>query len=284
MTDDAVLRDPLTGDAVIIAAHRQERPNLPPVGCPFCVGGLEAPEPYETRWFPNRWPSFPDGRAEVHLFSPDHDATLATMGPAGVRKVIDLWTERTAALGARLDVAYVLLFENSGRDAGATIAHPHGQAFAFATVPDRPAAELACGRCVLCRPPDPDLIVASAGDWAAWVPATATSPFELRLAPGAHRPDLLALDAKGRDELAAVMSEALARLDRLFGQPMPRMSWVHQQPCDGATWPAAHLHVHVQPLLRAPDTIRYVAGGELGGGVFVNPIAPATAAAALRAC
>jgi UDPglucose--hexose-1-phosphate uridylyltransferase len=284
MTDDTVIRDPLTGDAVIIAAHRQARPNLPTSGCPFCVGGLEAPDPYETRWFPNRWPSFPDGRAEVHLFSPHHDATLATMGPAGVRKVIDLWAERTAALGARPDVGYVLLFENAGRDAGATIAHPHGQAFAYGTVPDRPAAELAHGECVLCRPRDQDLAVVAKGDWSAWVPAAATSPFELRLAPGAHVPDLPALDARGRHDLAVVLSDALARLDRLFAEPMPRMTWIHQRPCDGAGWPNAHLHVHVQPLLRAPGTLRYVAGGELGGGVFVNPIAPTTAAARLREC
>jgi UDPglucose--hexose-1-phosphate uridylyltransferase len=284
VTDDGVVRDPLTGDAVIIAGHRQERPNLPSSGCPFCVGGLEAPDAYETRWFPNRWPSFPDGRAEVHVFSPDHDATLATMGSAGVRKVVDLWAERTAALGARLDVAYVLLFENSGRDAGATIAHPHGQAFAYSAVPDRPAAELTGGDCVLCRPPDPDLVVASAAEWVAWVPAAATSPFELRVAPDSHVPDLPALDAAGRDELASVLSDSLGRLDRLFGQPMPRMLWVHQRPFDGGAWRSAHLHIHVQPVLRARDTIRYVAGGELGGGVFVNPIAPATAAATLRGC
>ena len=53
--------DPLTREWVSIVGHRQARPNLPDSGCPFCVGGLEAPEPYEVRWFANRWPAFDDG-------------------------------------------------------------------------------------------------------------------------------------------------------------------------------------------------------------------------------
>ncbi len=57
-------RDALTGTTVVINTNRQRRPNLPSTGCPFCPGGLEAPEPYVTRWFKNRWPALPDGRAE----------------------------------------------------------------------------------------------------------------------------------------------------------------------------------------------------------------------------
>jgi UDPglucose--hexose-1-phosphate uridylyltransferase len=281
---DGVLRDALTGDAVVIVSDRQARPNQPADGCPFCVGGLEAPEPYETRWFPNRWPTFPDGRAEVHLFSPDHDATLATLGPSGARKVVDLWAERSAALGARDDVAYVLLFENAGSEVGATIAHPHGQAFAYREIPDAPARELAASTCVLCELPPAELIVSKHGEWIAWVPAAATSPFELRLAPRTHLADLRSLDDDGRDGLASVLSDAVARLDRLFDAPMPRMSWVHQRPSDGGDWPDAHLHMHIHPFLRAPYTPRHVAAGELGSGIFVNPVSPTHAADLLRSC
>jgi UDPglucose--hexose-1-phosphate uridylyltransferase len=61
------------------------------------------------------------------------------------------------------------------------------------------------------------------------------------------------------------------------------MLWIHQRPCDGGEWPAAHVHVHVAPLLRAPGTPRFVAAGELGSGVWFNPVVPGDAAAALRA-
>ncbi|MEO7555905.1 MAG: galactose-1-phosphate uridylyltransferase, partial [Acidimicrobiales bacterium] len=68
--------DALTGATVAFVASRQDRPDQPTTDCPFCVGGLDAPAPYETRAFVNRWPSFPDERCEVVLYSPDHDASL----------------------------------------------------------------------------------------------------------------------------------------------------------------------------------------------------------------
>ena len=37
--------DPYLGTVVHVVGTRQARPNLPSNGCPFCVGGLEAPEP-----------------------------------------------------------------------------------------------------------------------------------------------------------------------------------------------------------------------------------------------
>src|SRR5687767_4403682 len=64
--------DKLTGTPIVIVEHRQDRPNQPAKSCPFCPGGLEAPEPYDVRWFANRWPSLPDGRSEVILYAPDH--------------------------------------------------------------------------------------------------------------------------------------------------------------------------------------------------------------------
>jgi UDPglucose--hexose-1-phosphate uridylyltransferase len=274
--------DPLSGHTVVVDGTRQERPNLP-AGCPFCPGGLEAPEAYTTRSFVNRWPSIPGGRVEVLLYSPDHDATLWGLGRDGVRRVVDLWSARTLALGARPDVDYVLVFENRGADVGATIPHPHGQVYAYPFLPDVPARELGLDPCPLCAaPPDPTLVVSAAGEWRAWVPDAAAWPFELRVAPASHRPDLPgATDTF--DDLAAVLVDALARLDALFGEPMPLMLWWHQRPFDGGSWPGAHVHLHVAPALRAPGTPRYVAGAELGSGVYLNPVVPADAAARLRA-
>ncbi len=97
------------------------------------------------RWFPNRWPPLDGDRAEVVLYTPDHDATFASLGAAGARKVVDLWAERTAALGGRDDVDYVLVFENRGPEVGATIAHPHGQIYGYDAVPPRALVELERG-------------------------------------------------------------------------------------------------------------------------------------------
>ena len=282
--------DPLTGEASVIVARRQARPNLgegvhtaSAVTCPFCPGGVEAPEDYDVKAFTNRWPSISDGRCEVVLYTSDHDASFASLGVDGARKVVDLWAERTAALGGRDDVAYVLVFENRGPEVGATIPHPHGQIYAFPEVPPAPRRELEEAGCALCGVDPGPRLVHAVGGWRSWVPDAATWPSALVVAPDAHEPDLPSLGDAGRTGLAEVLVDALGRLDRLFDAPMPYMLWFHQRPTDGGHWPTAHLHVHVAPLYRSPGTQRYVAAGELGSGMFFNPVDPVDAAAALRA-
>ena len=277
--DAEIREDAHTGARVYVVRSRQARPNLPETTCPFCPGGLEAPEPYDVRWFPNRWPAMPCGRCEVVLYTPDHDATFWSLGVPGARRVIDLWAERSAVLGARDDLAYVLVFENRGAEVGATIPHPHGQIYAFDTIPDQPLIELERGERF---PPAGDRLVATAPGWRAWVPEAPIFPYALTLAPDARVPDLPTLDDAGRTGLAALLVDVLERLDRLFGEPIPYMLWIHQRPFDGGAWPQARLHVEIVSPWRAAGVPRYVAAGELGSGVFFNPVSPEQAARALR--
>jgi UDPglucose--hexose-1-phosphate uridylyltransferase len=278
-----IRRDSLTGAVVAVNAERQARPNRPNDDCPFCVGGLEAPQPYDVRAFVNRWPSFPDGRCEVVLYTPDHDATFWSLGVEGAMKVVNLWAERSAVLGGRDDVAYVLVFENRGAEVGATISHPHGQIYSYADVPPNPSAELASHACALCAEEPGNRLVGEGGGWRAWVPHASVYPYGLVVAPVAHEPDLPSLSAASRRGLAAVLVDVLHRLDALWDEPMPYMLWFHQRPFDGGSWPKAHVHVEIAVPLRAPGVLRYIAGGELGSGLAVNPVAPESAASELRA-
>jgi UDPglucose--hexose-1-phosphate uridylyltransferase len=309
--------DPLTREWVNVVGHRQDRPNLPDEGCPFCPGGLEAPEPYDVRWFTNRWPALEPGppvdlaaaeaagttrlpatgACEVVLFSPEHNASLATLGTTQVRRVVDLWAARTEALLARPEIEYVLVFENRGREVGATIDHPHGQIYGYPFVPPAPAREAAVARthgCGVCAELALELregarVVARHGDWVAYVPYASAYPFGMRLAPVRHVGGLAALDAAGRDALAALLVDALARYDRIWSPPVPGerfpyLLWFHQAPAtttsEDERW---HVHAHLAPPLRAPGVARYVASGELGSGTFSNPVVPEDAARALRA-
>ena len=277
--------DPLTGDTTHIVARRQGRPNLPSAGCPFCPGGIEAPEPYDVRWFTNRWPALDGDRAEVVLYTSDHDASFASLGPVGARKVVDLWADRTAALGARDDVAYVLVFENRGPEVGATIAHPHGQIYGYDIVPPRALVELERGRRdrvarprgARRSPGDRPRRLAGVGAVGRDLAATSWSWPRSTRWPTCRRST-----TGGRDELGAVLVDALGRLDRLFDEPMPYMLWFHQRPTDGGDWPSAWLHAHVVPINRSAGTPRFVAAAELGGQVYFNPVDPDDAARALR--
>jgi len=280
---DAELRiDPLTGGHVVVTPWRQQRPNLPEGPCPFCPGGLEAPGPYDVRHIPNRWPALPGGRHEVILHGPDHDASFPVLGEERSARVVELWSARTAALGARHDVAYVFVFENRGRMIGSTIEHPHSQVMAFGAIPPIPAAELSAAACHLCPDPAGDLLVSRRAGWQAAVPHAPAWPYELLISPRTHVADLPAAGQELRQGLAVMLVEILTRLDRLLGPDAPYMLWVHQRPADGAHYPAAHLHLHLAPALRAPGVARHLGAAELGAGVFFDPVDPRQAAARWR--
>lgn len=272
--------DPVLGTAVHVVGTRQERPNLPSTGCPFCVGGLEAPEPYEVRWFPNRWPAMPGGRCEVVLYTPDHHATFASLGVAGARKVLDLWADRTVALGARPDVDYVLVFENRGAEVGATISHPHGQIYAYDHVPSRQAKRLSGG-----WQPDGEpceRLVATQDDWAVWVPYAPTFPLALEIAPLRHITDLPATESDERDALAAVLVDVFDRLDRLYGQPLPYMMWLNQRPTVDAGYEDAWFNIEIVSPWRSAGVQRFIAAAEVASDEYFNPVIPEDVAAQLR--
>jgi UDPglucose--hexose-1-phosphate uridylyltransferase len=221
----------------------------------------------------------PDARCEVILYAPEHDATFWSLGAKRARRVVDLWAERSAALGARPDIAYVLVFENRGESVGATIPHPHGQIYAFDFVPDLPRRELELGDTF----DEPgDRLVAGASGWRAWFPEAPIFPYALLLVPDTPVPDLPSLNDAGRDGLASLLVDVLERLDRVFDAHTPYMMWIHQRPFDGGNWPLAQLHVEIVSPWRAAGVPRYIAAGELGSGVFFNPVRPEAAAKALR--
>lgn len=275
--------DPHLGTAVHVVHSRQARPNLPSTGCPFCPGGLEAPDPYDVRWFRNRWPAMPGDRCEVVLYTSQHDATLWSLGAGGVRKVIDLWRERTIELGARDDVDFVLVFENRGAEVGATIAHPHGQIYAYDHIPERPRRLFANGW----KPDGAALERAVAGvdGWHAYVPYAPTYPVALTIAPDDAVPDLASMSEGCRDGLAALLVDVFARLDRLYGQPLPYMMWLMQRPTTPAAaedYPDAWFHIEISSPWRGPGVLRFIAAAEVACDEFFNPVVPEDLAARLR--
>lgn len=280
----AVRIDALTGNNVVVSPNRQVRPNLPSTGCPFCPGGLEAPEPYLVKSIPNRWPAMPDSRCEVVLYSDQHDQNLGTIDEPHMMHLIELWASRTRELGQRDDVGYVLIFENRGDQVGATIPHPHGQLYAYEHVPPVAVAELslAAEGCTLCAPASPEHLVGAEGGWQIATAALPVWPYELTISPLAHHGDL----AAAREQwpgLARSLGTAVRALDSLFASPMPYMMWIHQRPTDGGRWEQAHLHLHIAPAQRNATALRFVAAAEWGAGVYFNPVSAEQAALELRA-
>lgn len=277
--------DPYLGHTVHVVGNRQARPNLPTnadvAACPFCVGGLEAPEPYDVRWFVNRWPAMPDGRCEVVLYSPEHDASFSSVGVTQVRKVVDLWAERTLALSSRPDVDYVLVFENRGASIGATISHPHGQIYAYDHVPERPWRMFSVGW----RPDTADeRLVERNRSFTCATQFAPVYPVAVTIAPRERRPDLVSLDSSERDDLAEILVSSLRRIESLHASwetPVPYMLWVNQRPATG-THADAWMSIEIVSPWRATGLPRYIAAAEVGAGEFFNPVVPEDLARSLR--
>jgi UDPglucose--hexose-1-phosphate uridylyltransferase len=125
-------------------------------------------------------------------------------------------------------------------------------------------------------------VVVACGSAVAFAPPFARFPYETWVVPTRPVPDLAGLSDAERQDMAFALSQSLCRLDRLWDRPMPYLMTVNQAPADGLAHPKWTAHVEIQPIRRAPDKLKFLAGTELGAGVFTNDITPEAAAAALR--
>ena len=98
--------------------------------------------------------------------------------------------------------------------------------------------------------------------------------------PAASLTDLT--DAE-RGQLGLMIREVATRYDNLWRMPMPYVMAVHQAPTDGGDHAAFPFHLEFHPPLRKPDTLKYLAGAEIGGGSMTNESDPDEKAAELRA-
>jgi UDPglucose--hexose-1-phosphate uridylyltransferase len=315
-----VRRDPLLGEWVIVAGHRQDRTFLPPADhCPLDPSTpdrlTEIPAPsYQVVVFENRFPSLVpgggegarddsdgllatrpgNGRCEVVCFSEIHTASFADLTHDQAALVLAAWIDRSAALAALPGVEQVFCFENRGREIGVTLSHPHGQIYAYPFVTPRTARMLTMsgahardtGRnlfddVLAAELADGSRVVLAGQHWVAFVPHAAHWPYEVHLYPRRRMPDLQALEPAEMDEFCDVYLDLLRRFDRLFDTPAPYISGWHQAPTRAGR-PEFALHLELFTIRRAPGKLKYLAGSESGMGAFTNDIAPETAAATLR--
>ncbi|HZX38509.1 MAG TPA: galactose-1-phosphate uridylyltransferase [Streptomyces sp.] len=305
-TTSEVRRDPLLGDSVAIASHRQGRTYHPPADeCPLCPsrdGRLtEIPaSDYDVAVFENRFPSLAGdcGRCEVVCFTSDHDASFADLSEEQAALVLEAWTDRTAELAGLPQVEQVFCFENRGAEIGVTLGHPHGQIYAYPFVTPRTALMLRSaaehrartGRnlfddIVARERSERARVVLEGEHWVAFVPYAAHWPYEVHLYPLRRVPDLPALENAARTEFPQIYLELLRRFDRIFGDaepPTPYIAAWHQAPFGEADRNDFGLHLELFTIRRTSGKLKFLAGSESGMSVFINDVPPETAAERLR--
>ncbi|MFB6550227.1 galactose-1-phosphate uridylyltransferase [Streptomyces sp. NPDC056405] len=312
VTTSEVRRDPLLGDSVAVASHRQGRIYHPPADeCPLCPSQgerlSEIPDSsYDVVVFENRFPSLAgdSGRCEVVCFTSDHNASFADLSEEQARLVLDAWTDRTSELSHLPSVAQVFCFENRGAEIGVTLGHPHGQIYAYPFTTPRTALMLrqvaahkeATGGenlfdAVLAEELAGERVVLEGEHWVAFVPYAAHWPYEVHLYPKRRVPDLLGLDDAARTEFPQVYLELLRRFDRIFGigePPTPYIAAWHQAPFgqledfEGVARDDFALHLELFTIRRTSGKLKFLAGSESGMNVFINDVPPERAAERLR--
>ena len=310
---------PLRGEWVAYAAFRQNRTFQPPPEYnPLAVttdpaAPTELPEgDYEIAVFDNRFPamsldahdapasSVPTapaaGHCEVVVFTQNPADALARLPLGRIELLLAVWADRTVRAGRRGAIKYVLPFENRGVEVGVTLHHPHGQIYAYPFVPPVPATMLANERIHYARHgrallvdmvqtelADPVRVLYHGLHAVAFVPACARYPYEVWVTPIAHVPDFAALSVEQRADLARALKTVLLKYEGWWQRPFPYlMSW-YQAPTDGEAHPETQLHAQFSPPYRTRDRLKYLAGTELGAGMFAMDALPEDKAAELQA-
>lgn len=315
--------NPLTGRWVTIVAKRADRPSDfaprttqveadPSRPCPFCPGNEEATLPsLETldeggRWImrviPNLYPAFDgdqpfavhhhgpvhieaeaSGIHEVFVIGTAHDGGMHAISADHAAKMMVVLKSRLQQHAATPNVRYTQAIINHGREAGASLAHPHGQLLGLPFVPGEILDEQRAfsrfeGGCILCATVEAELVdgkrvIFSNDDVVVVCPYWSGVPYELLIIPRAH--DLHLTDST---------DEVLGAVGRAIRDGVEHLRGVHGDVSYNLVFHTAphqyngayHWHIHLFPKLVT------TAGFERGTGVMINIVPPEHAADQLR--
>ncbi len=296
-------------------------PSREPKNCPFCEGNeyMTPPEvlayrnpgtiPNGPGWwiraFPNKYPALKAdeelikrgigvydmmsgfGVHEVIVETPQHKITPLEMPQKQYEEIIWAYRDRIISLSKDPRIKHIIIFKNHGRQAGASLEHPHSQLIAIPVIPRTMKSELDGSRlyyelrdrCIFC-----DIITQELGfqerivhenySFVAFAPYASRFPFEIWIMPKQHSHRFEEIDKNQVVDLAEMLKTVLSKLYLLLNDP-PYNYMLHTAPI-GDHRDYYHWHIEVIPRLT------HVAGFEWGTGMYINPTPPEQAATLLR--
>ena len=322
-------QDLVTGDWVVIATGRSKRPEEfavkekikekedPEKKCFFCYPEETGQEKdvllyqngsdWSLRVFPNKYPAFSQNGDKIQhteegpyfkmdgvgfnelVITRDHKKSIALLSKMQVAEIIDAYQDRYINLMSQRGVNYIDIFHNHGKEAGASIAHPHSQIAAVPVISPYVQSELdgaesyhkVNGECVYCtmvnwETKNKKRIVFENEEFVAFCPFSSRVAFEVWVMPKKHAPYFERISNEGKMACAEVLQEALAKIYKALNNP-PYNFYLHTSPCDGKDYPHYHWHIEILPVPPTPW-----AGFELSTGMEVSTIEPEVAAEYLK--
>jgi len=309
-------QDPITGDWVVIAVGRAKRAKeyikarepYPPLEdkCPFCFPEETGQEKdtlifrrsdgdWSLRVLPNKFPAFSRNQALRHweegpyfgmngvgyhevVITRDHARQIAVLDPIEVAEIIDAYQDRYIALMSKKSVNYIEIFHNHGREAGASLEHPHSQLMAIPVISPGVKLELDGAevyyrnfqKCVYCAIAEWELknkkrLIFENDNFLAFCPFSSRVAFEVWVMPKKHKPYFERINNEEKVDLGEALQKAVAMVYHTLQDP-PYNFYIHTSPCDGKDYP--HYHWHIEIL---PHTAIW-AGFELSTGIEISTI------------
>ena len=319
-------QDLITGDWVVIALWRGKRPGefvkkreaYPALRdkCPFCFPeetGQEkdalvfrrADGDWSLRVFPNKYPAFSRNQPLKHseegpyfamsgvghhevIVTRDHLRQIANLDPIEVAEIVDAYQDRYINLMNKKSVNYIEIFHNHGREAGASIEHPHSQLMAIPVISPDIQQELSGAelyhkknrKCVFCAIGEWELLnkkrlIFENDNFLAFCPFSSRAAFEIWVMPKKHKPYFERVTNEEKIDLGEALQKSVGAIYKTLEDPAYNF-YLHTSPCDGKDYP--HYHWHIEIL---PHTATW-AGFELSTGIEISTIEPEKAAEALR--
>lgn len=300
----------------------REPPRPDARDCPFCVGretmtpaevfaerdqGPPDSPGWRIRVVPNRYPAVRGngsagerfagelletapgiGRHEIVVECAEHDWTISGQSDDQVAAIFQTYRRRLEVFRQDRSVRYALIFKNAGERAGASQEHAHSQILGTSHVP--PLIDRELERCrahwgrhgrglfldlLESETRSGERIAAATKHFVAICPYASRFPCEVWILPRQPLPRFEEHPIEQFGELGQLVKNLLVRLETILPRPAYNY-YLHTSPFDGVSHPYYHWHVELAPRVVG------LAGCELGGGMFINPVPPEWAARLLR--
>lgn len=221
------------------------------------------------------------GACEVLIESPSHEYTIADLPEDQVQEVIWAFRDRMVELRKDTQMKYIMVFKNWGREAGASLEHPHCQIIGLPVVPKRVQEELSetskyyefRERCVFCdmiqqEISDNQRIINENDSFISFMPFASRFPYETWILPKEHASYFNDIQKNQVLDLAKILKRTLALMKGALDDPAYNFI-IHTTPFDQAGQvPHYHWHIEIMPKLTK------IAGFEWGTGFYINHVPP----------
>lgn len=228
------------------------------------------------------------GGHEVIVESPQHLHSISQLDRQAAQLVFTAYRDRLRYWLDERGLAYGVVFKNVGADAGASLVHTHSQLIATDILPADVARatermELFMARestCLFCRMAEDELeqkvrLVERTADFVAFCPFASRFPSMVTILPTEHESRFQTLTEDKLAQLSWLTHRLVRRIEHCFPDAAYNFI-IHTSPNRPRAPESIHWRIELFPR------ITKVAGFEWGSDCYINPLAPESAAAALR--